>query len=234
MSKADAVKYLEEKGDEYKLDCSKALKTAPSLFTARRLHRPLSRPTHSPHGHVKAAKIMAIAGAYWKGTRPKATHPCLRRDLHQEERPQGTPRTFGAGQSTRPPQAGQGTRFVPLLREGGAGASIVVAQRRRPPHALGKLPQRSPAQVRVRAGHHTPHWKQRIVRDLRPLRQIRGRQLPTHQHARRGRGVPPEAHELSSPLRDFQGTSSVLPGPRFAWRSLARSTVTSKVANSTA
>ena len=59
----------------------------------------------------------------------------------------------------------------------------MVAQRRRPPHAL-ETSSKSPAQVRVRAGHHTPHWKQRIVRDLRPLRKY-GEDSPTHQHARR-------------------------------------------------
>ena len=66
MSKADAV-LLEEKGDEYKLDLLD-LEDGTITFYTQGDFTDLCRGPHIPHtGHVKAAKIMAIAGAYWKG-----------------------------------------------------------------------------------------------------------------------------------------------------------------------
>ena len=68
MSKADAVKYFEEKGDEYKLDLLEGLEDGTITFYTQGDFTDLCRGPHIPHtGHVKAAKIMAIAGAYWKG-----------------------------------------------------------------------------------------------------------------------------------------------------------------------
>merc|ERR1712078_423319 len=68
MSKAAAVKYFEEKGDEYKLDLLEGLEDGTITFYTQGDFTDLCRGPHIPHtGHVKAAKIMAIAGAYWKG-----------------------------------------------------------------------------------------------------------------------------------------------------------------------
>ena len=68
MSKADAVKYFEDKGDEYKLDLLENLEDGTITFYTQGEFTDLCRGPHIPHtGHVKAAKIMAIAGAYWKG-----------------------------------------------------------------------------------------------------------------------------------------------------------------------
>ena len=68
MSKADAVKHFEEKGDEYKLDLLENLEDGTITFYTQGEFTDLCRGPHIPHtGHVKAAKIMAIAGAYWKG-----------------------------------------------------------------------------------------------------------------------------------------------------------------------
>jgi len=72
MSKADAVAYFEEKGDEYKLDLLEGLEDGTITFYNQGNFTDLCRGPHMPHtGHVKAAKVMAIAGAYWKGDESK-------------------------------------------------------------------------------------------------------------------------------------------------------------------
>ena len=68
ISKAEAVEYFTEKGDEYKLDLLERLKDGEiSLYTQGEF-TDLCRGPHIPHtGFVKAVKVTAIAGAYWKG-----------------------------------------------------------------------------------------------------------------------------------------------------------------------
>ena len=68
MSKADAVKYFEEKETSTSWTRSKASEEGTITFYTQGDFTDLCRGPHIPHtGHVKAAKIMAIAGAYWKG-----------------------------------------------------------------------------------------------------------------------------------------------------------------------
>jgi threonyl-tRNA synthetase len=68
MSKADAVAYFTEKNDEYKLDLLEGLEDGTITFYNQGNFTDLCRGPHMPHtGFVKAAKVMSIAGAYWKG-----------------------------------------------------------------------------------------------------------------------------------------------------------------------
>ena len=68
MSKADAISYFEEKGDEYKLDLLERLEDGEITTYTQGNFTDLCRGPHIPHtGFVKAAKVTAIAGAYWKG-----------------------------------------------------------------------------------------------------------------------------------------------------------------------
>lgn len=68
MSKADAVKYFEEKGDEYKLDLLSGLEDGSITFYRQGNFTDLCRGPHIPNtGFIKAAKIMNVAGAYFKG-----------------------------------------------------------------------------------------------------------------------------------------------------------------------
>jgi threonyl-tRNA synthetase len=68
MSKADAISYFKEKGDEYKLDLLERLEDGTITTYTQGNFTDLCRGPHIPHtGFVKAAKITAIAGAYWKG-----------------------------------------------------------------------------------------------------------------------------------------------------------------------
>ena len=68
MSKADAIAYFTEKDDEYKLDLLEGLEDGTITFYNQGNFTDLCRGPHMPHtGFVKAAKVMSIAGAYWKG-----------------------------------------------------------------------------------------------------------------------------------------------------------------------
>ncbi|MEY4660668.1 MAG: threonine--tRNA ligase [Bacteroidota bacterium] len=68
ISKADAVAYFTEKGDEYKLDLLQNLQDGEITFYTQGSFTDLCRGPHIPHtGHVKAIKLTSIAGAYWKG-----------------------------------------------------------------------------------------------------------------------------------------------------------------------
>ncbi|MBT6175243.1 MAG: threonine--tRNA ligase [Flavobacteriales bacterium] len=68
MSKEDAISYFKEKGDEYKLDLLDRLEDGTITTYTQGNFTDLCRGPHIPHtGFVKAAKITAIAGAYWKG-----------------------------------------------------------------------------------------------------------------------------------------------------------------------
>jgi threonyl-tRNA synthetase len=67
-SKADAVAYFSEKGDEYKLDLLQNLQDGNITFYTQGAFTDLCRGPHIPAtGVIKAIKLMSIAGAYWKG-----------------------------------------------------------------------------------------------------------------------------------------------------------------------
>lgn len=68
MAKAEAIKYFEEKGDEYKLDLLSGLDDGSITFYKQGNFTDLCRGPHIPNtGFIKAAKIMSVAGAYFKG-----------------------------------------------------------------------------------------------------------------------------------------------------------------------
>ncbi len=68
MSKADAIAYFTNKGDEYKLDLLQNLKDGEITFYSQGNFTDLCRGPHIPQtGLIKAVKLTNIAGAYWKG-----------------------------------------------------------------------------------------------------------------------------------------------------------------------
>jgi threonyl-tRNA synthetase len=68
ISKADALKYFADKGDEYKLDLLTNLPDGEITFYTQGGFTDLCRGPHIPStGTIKAIKLMSIAGAYWKG-----------------------------------------------------------------------------------------------------------------------------------------------------------------------
>ncbi len=68
ISKADAIKYFTEKGDEYKLELIDGLQDGEITFYQQGNFTDLCRGPHIPNtGFIKAIKLTNIAGAYWRG-----------------------------------------------------------------------------------------------------------------------------------------------------------------------
>jgi threonyl-tRNA synthetase len=68
ISKADALQYFTDKGDEYKLDLLRGLNDSGITFYTQGGFTDLCRGPHIPAtGAIKAIKLTSIAGAYWKG-----------------------------------------------------------------------------------------------------------------------------------------------------------------------
>ena len=68
VSKADALKYFTEKGDQYKVELIQDLEDGTITFYKNGCFTDLCRGPHVKHvDDIKAVKLTAIAGAYWKG-----------------------------------------------------------------------------------------------------------------------------------------------------------------------
>ncbi len=68
ISKADAIKYFGDKGDEYKLDLLSGLEDGTITLYSQGNFTDLCRGPHIPGtGFIKGIKLTSIAGAYWKG-----------------------------------------------------------------------------------------------------------------------------------------------------------------------
>ncbi len=68
IAKNDAVKYFEEKGDEYKLDLLGGLNDGEITFYSQGTFTDLCRGPHIPAtGFIKGIKLTNVSGAYWKG-----------------------------------------------------------------------------------------------------------------------------------------------------------------------
>jgi threonyl-tRNA synthetase len=67
-SKADALAYYKEQGNEYKVELIENLEDGTITFCDHDTFTDLCRGGHIPNtGIVKAVKLMSIAGAYWRG-----------------------------------------------------------------------------------------------------------------------------------------------------------------------
>ena len=68
VSKADAVAYFTEKGDEYKLELIEGLADGTITFYTQGNFTDLCRGPHiATTAPIKAVKLMRVAGAYWRG-----------------------------------------------------------------------------------------------------------------------------------------------------------------------
>ena len=68
VSKAQALEYFQEKGDEYKLELIDELEDGTITFYTQGGFTDLCRGPHIPHtGLIKAIKLTNLAGAYWRG-----------------------------------------------------------------------------------------------------------------------------------------------------------------------
>ncbi|MBT8401576.1 MAG: threonine--tRNA ligase [Rhodothermia bacterium] len=76
VSKAEAIEYFSEKGDEYKLELLDELEDGTITFYEQGDFIDLCRGPHIPStGRIKYPKLLSIAGAYWRGdeSRPQLT-----------------------------------------------------------------------------------------------------------------------------------------------------------------
>ena len=68
VSKADAISFFQDKGDEYKLELLEELEDGTITFYNQGDFTDLCRGPHVPStGTIKYAKLLNIAGAYWRG-----------------------------------------------------------------------------------------------------------------------------------------------------------------------
>jgi len=68
VSKADAIEYFKEKGDEYKLELIEDLEDGTITFYQQGHFVDLCRGPHIPStDRIKAIKLTKVAGAYWRG-----------------------------------------------------------------------------------------------------------------------------------------------------------------------
>lgn len=68
VSKADALSYFKDKGDEYKIELIEELEDGQITFYQQGNFTDLCRGPHIPStGLIKAVKLTALAGAYWRG-----------------------------------------------------------------------------------------------------------------------------------------------------------------------
>lgn len=68
ISKAEAVGYFQQKGDQYKLELLEGLDDGNITFYEQGNFVDLCRGPHIPNtGFIKAVKLLNIAGAYWRG-----------------------------------------------------------------------------------------------------------------------------------------------------------------------
>jgi threonyl-tRNA synthetase len=76
ISKEDAIRYFTEKNDPYKIELLQDLRDGDITFYTQGEFTDLCKGPHIPNtGHIKAVKLLNIAGAYWRGdeTRPQLT-----------------------------------------------------------------------------------------------------------------------------------------------------------------
>ncbi|MEM7380395.1 MAG: threonine--tRNA ligase, partial [Bacteroidota bacterium] len=72
VSKADALAYYENQGNEYKIELIENLKDGDITFCDHDTFTDLCRGGHIPNtGIIKAIKILNVAGAYWRGDENK-------------------------------------------------------------------------------------------------------------------------------------------------------------------
>lgn len=68
VTKAEALDYFTKKGDPYKLELIRDLEDGKITFYQQGDFTDLCKGPHIPHtGFIKAAKVLNVAGAYWRG-----------------------------------------------------------------------------------------------------------------------------------------------------------------------
>jgi threonyl-tRNA synthetase len=134
---ADAVRYFEKKGDQYKLELLEGLKDEEITFYHHGGFTDLCAGPHIPStGRIKAIKLLSVAGAYWRGNEKN----------RMLQRKKAGPQEVGTGAGTLSPDP-----------KGGKRASALAAKRNCVARGPGGFPPRRATQAGIPPGHHSPH-----------------------------------------------------------------------------
>ena len=195
VSKAEALKTFREKGDEYKCELIGELEDGTISFYTNGSFTDLCRGPHLRDTSViKAVKLTSIAGAYWRG----------------DEKRNMLTRVYGISF----PKKSMLDEYLAMMEEA----------RKRDHRKLGREMELFAFSSRV--GQGLPLWlpkgaelRERLenflgsVCNFRPLCKIRQGLVPADTYSPGGRGIPSEAYELPSSLRDLQDQTEVVQGP---------------------
>ena len=226
VSKAEAMDTYTKKGDEYKCDLIGGLEDGTITFYTNGSFTDLCRGPHLRDTSViKAVKLTSIAGAYWRGdehnkmlTRIYGITFPQKKLLDEyialmEEAKKRDHRKIGKELElfTFSPRVGAG---LPLS-EGRSRPASVAAQGSRPARASGDVPAQGAEGLRLSARDYPAYRPEGALRDIGPLRQVRSRLIQAYHHSSGRRGVPAQAHELPSPLRDIPQQAPLIQGSAY-------------------
>ena len=227
VSKADALEAFGNRGETYKCELISELEDGTITTYTQGNFTDLCRGPHLPTtAPIKAAKVMSLAGAYWRG----------------DEKRQQLVRVYGITF----PKKKMLDEYLALLEEAKKrdhrklgremelfhfSPTVGQGQRRRSARPSGTVPAQDSETIRLSAGNNSAYRQQAALRNVGPLGKIRQGLLPAHPHSGRGRGIHAQTHELPPSLRDLQGGSAQT--CLCVWPSSAPFTATNRAASST-
>ncbi len=214
VPKEEAIAYFKEKGDEYKLELLKDLEDGTITFYTQGEFTDLCRGPHVPSSKsIKYAKLLNIAGAYWRG---------------DQERKQLT-RLYGITF----PKKGELDDFLEKLelakqrdhrklgkelelfhfsQKVGSGLPLWLPKGHHAPGNHDEFPQGGAAASWISAGDHPSYRAFGTIQNKRSLPVLLGQSVPTDD-GRRGGRLSPQADELPAPYPDLRCKASFLPRP---------------------
>jgi threonyl-tRNA synthetase len=156
VSKADAISYFTEKGDEYKLELIDGLQDGQITFYNQGNFTDLCKGPHIPSTEpIKAVKILNLAGAYWRGDekRKQLTRVYAITFPKQKELDEYLVLLEEAKKRDHS-QTRCRTGAIHVLREGRFRSADVAAQGYRPASASGGFSEKRTAETRLPARYH--------------------------------------------------------------------------------
>ncbi len=170
IGKKEVLRFFRGKGDQYKVELIEDLQDGTITLYKQGNFTDLCRGPHFPDtSHIKAIKLMSVAGAYWRG---------------DEKRKQLT-RIYGISFPKKQmlddylvmleqakngiTETGQRTGTFYLLPESGTGTAVVASQGSTAEGKTREFPEKDTAEIWLSAGHYAAYWTEGIICDLRSL-----------------------------------------------------------------
>ncbi len=171
IGKEDVLKLFRGKGDQYKVELIEDLQDGTITLYKQGNFTDLCRGPHVPDtGHIKAIKLLSVAGAYWRG---------------DEKRKQLT-RIYGItfpkkqmlddylvmleqAKARDHRKLGKELELVYFFAESGAGIALMASQRCPAEGKAREFPEKDTAEIWLSAGDYAAYRPERIVCNLRPL-----------------------------------------------------------------